>query len=220
MAKMPRQKPTESKQDYGTPKDFLKAVEERFGVITFDLAAHKGNNVCPNYFAPRHLEATYLHGKTDAGELVKSMVNAGADKEEAITAFWMAKGYCEAQNLKKYKISVYNYDTGHKGFDSLNQNWNDIPKDGGIWWLNPEYSNIDPWANKCYETTKGSSYPTIAFLIPASVGTNYFFDYIDGKAAVKFLNPRLSFDGIAPYPKDLLLAVYGLEPGYECWKWK
>jgi hypothetical protein len=31
--KMPEQKPGRSKQDYGTPWDFIKAVEARFGKL-------------------------------------------------------------------------------------------------------------------------------------------------------------------------------------------
>lgn len=39
-----------SKQDYGTPPEFIRAVEERFGPIAFDLAASAENTVAPAYF--------------------------------------------------------------------------------------------------------------------------------------------------------------------------
>lgn len=39
-----------SRQDYGTPREFLDAVERRFGTICFDLAASKSNAVCPAHF--------------------------------------------------------------------------------------------------------------------------------------------------------------------------
>lgn len=39
----PVQKPGKSKQDYGTPWDFIGAVEGRFGPIVFDLAAQADN---------------------------------------------------------------------------------------------------------------------------------------------------------------------------------
>lgn len=48
----PEQKPGRSKQDYGTPRIFLDAVERRFGPIGFDLAAHAENAVVPDYFSP------------------------------------------------------------------------------------------------------------------------------------------------------------------------
>ena len=37
-----------SKQDYGTPWDFLDAVESRFGKLAFDLAATDENTVVPD----------------------------------------------------------------------------------------------------------------------------------------------------------------------------
>lgn len=40
---MPEQKPGRSKQDYGTPADFIAAVEERWGKLAFDLAADESN---------------------------------------------------------------------------------------------------------------------------------------------------------------------------------
>ena len=46
----PKQKPGRSKQSYGTPREFLDAVERRFGVIVHDLAASAENAVCSAYF--------------------------------------------------------------------------------------------------------------------------------------------------------------------------
>jgi phage N-6-adenine-methyltransferase len=39
-----------SKQDYGTERPFLDAVEKRFGMIRHDLAASAENAVCENYY--------------------------------------------------------------------------------------------------------------------------------------------------------------------------
>ena len=47
---MPVQKPGESKQDYGTPRAFIAAVERRFGRLCFDLAASVGNAKAPRFF--------------------------------------------------------------------------------------------------------------------------------------------------------------------------
>ncbi|HET9954140.1 MAG TPA: DNA N-6-adenine-methyltransferase [Polyangiaceae bacterium] len=44
--RMPEQRPSESKQDYATPRALIRAVEHRFGPIAWDLAAHKDNAVC------------------------------------------------------------------------------------------------------------------------------------------------------------------------------
>lgn len=45
----PAQKPGRSKQDYGTPLEFIRAVESRFGRIVCDLAAHAGNAKCQTF---------------------------------------------------------------------------------------------------------------------------------------------------------------------------
>lgn len=50
--KTPRQKPHESEQSVGTPREFLHAIEGRFGPIVIDLAATAGNAVVPEYFGP------------------------------------------------------------------------------------------------------------------------------------------------------------------------
>jgi phage N-6-adenine-methyltransferase len=102
--------------------------------------------------------------------------------------------------------------------DSLTQNW---WMAGGVnygWcWLNPPFSNIEPWAKKCSETTGVN----IAFLVPAAVGANWFRDHVDGKAHVLLLNGRICFDGVGPYPKDCVLCLYGpFRNGYEVWDWR
>lgn len=48
--RMPKQKRGESRQDYGTPPEFLRAVEQRFGPIGFDLAAHAVNSIAGERF--------------------------------------------------------------------------------------------------------------------------------------------------------------------------
>lgn len=41
-----------SKQDYATPREFMAAVEARFGPIAFDLAAHADNAKARRWFGP------------------------------------------------------------------------------------------------------------------------------------------------------------------------
>lgn len=84
--------------------------------------------------------------------------------------------------------------------------------------LTPPYSNIKEWVAKC-----DGSLAAIALLVPASVGSNWFRDHVDGKARVFFLNGRVTFVGHkAGYPKDLILCLYGpdIAPGYEVWDWR
>ena len=38
-----------TRQDYGTPPEFIAAIERRFGPLDYDLAAHARNHVAPLY---------------------------------------------------------------------------------------------------------------------------------------------------------------------------
>lgn len=105
----------------------------------------------------------------------------------------------------------------------------------GWGWLNPPFRKIAPWAARCAEMREAAS---IAFLVPASVGADWFRDYVDGKAYVLFLNGRLCFidnwrrtinlktgeyfTSEPLYPKDCILCLYSpqIAPGYAVWNWK
>lgn len=62
---MPAQKPGKSKQDYGTPKDFIDAVAARFGPLVVDLAAHAGNAKCLEFIT--RSSASRSAGSTSGG---------------------------------------------------------------------------------------------------------------------------------------------------------
>jgi len=153
---MPAQKPGKSKQNYGTPMEFIAAVEKQFGPIVHDLAAEEGNQKATSYYS----------------------------KEQ----------------------------------DCFKQDWaKDFPC--GNLWLNPEFANIAPYAKKCGEESV-RRVGRILLLTPASVGAEWFAAYVEGKALVLPLRPRLSFDGKNPYPKDTMLSVFGVDPGFKTWRWK
>lgn len=101
--------------------------------------------------------------------------------------------------------------------DSLTVNWHEFK---GLCFLNPEFNNIAPWARKCRDESNMGAH--ILFLVPASVGSNWFAEFVNRHALVMFLRPRLSFDGKNSYPKDIMLCEFGPDtnPGFECWKWK
>jgi hypothetical protein len=48
----PKQKPHRSEQDVGTPPEFMRAVTERFGTVSWDLAATRANKVAPLWLGP------------------------------------------------------------------------------------------------------------------------------------------------------------------------
>lgn len=90
-------------------------------------------------------------------------------------------------------------------------------------WLNPPFKAIGPWARRCMQVRElGGS---IAFLVPAGVGANWYRDYVHGKALVLALNGRLAFMPDKPtwlYPKDCILALYTphFPPGFDVWNWR
>lgn len=101
--------------------------------------------------------------------------------------------------------------------DSLKQSWHKL---SGNLWLNPQFNNIAPWAKKCAEEAALGA--KILFLTPASIGSNWFRDFVYHKAHVFALNGRLTFIGaITPFPKDCILSAYGYyPPGFEIWNWR
>lgn len=165
---MPMQKPGRSKQDYGTPREFLRAVEDMLGEpIIFDLAASDHNRKAPSWYT---------------------------QKDDALSQPW-------------HKI--------HKDFGKACAG---LPAASGWLWLNPPFGNIGKWASKCREEKDLGA--KILFLVPASVGSNWFRDHVHGHATVLALNPRLIFEGETNgFPKDLMLCLYGLPPVFEVWPW-
>ncbi len=86
--------------------------------------------------------------------------------------------------------------------------------------LNPPFADIAPWVSKCrFESLDGAH---ILFLVPASVGSDWFARDVWQRADVYFLTGRLSFDGKAPYPKDCMLIHYHPQTNGSCqlWDWR
>lgn len=109
--------------------------------------------------------------------------------------------------------------------DSLTQDW--APLRGNLW-LNPPFRDAAPWFEKCRATAPHPDRRIIVLSL-ASIGSCWFADHVHGAALVLGLSPRLTFDVIdeggarvpctAPYPKDLMLSVYGVAPGFDVWRW-
>ena len=99
--------------------------------------------------------------------------------------------------------------------DSLKQSW----QIQGWCWLNPPFSDIEPWAKKCAEeTTKGAR---ILLLVPQG-SQNWNLLYCRPFAMELRLTPRMKFVGCKDlYPKDLSLFVFGSGlVGSGFWRWK
>lgn len=104
--------------------------------------------------------------------------------------------------------------------NSLAVTWRDRFR---VCWLNPPFDNIAPWAKKCaaFGAPPIELGYRILLLTPASVGSNWFRDHVHNKALVLAINGRLTFKGTdAPYPKDCILSVFGVAPGFDVWNWR
>lgn len=116
-----------------------------------------------------------------------------------------------------------------EAYDSLAQDWGalsqTLPWDSTLW-LNCEFSNTEQWVRKCAEERpRLEPGRTIALLVPASVGSNWFRDYVYEHADVCLLNGRVQFVGHEfPYPRDLMLCLYQpvqREPTtVHIWNWR
>lgn len=106
--------------------------------------------------------------------------------------------------------------------DSLSIDWK------GLWqpsymkspwyWLNPPFGHIEPWAKKCAE--EGAKGVKVALLVPHGV-QDWYVEHVLPNAYVFELQGRMSFDGIALYPKDLRLALFGTPfRGSRVWDWR
>lgn len=91
---------------------------------------------------------------------------------------------------------------------------------GGWGWLNSPFDKIAPWAARCADAEDAGAH--IAFLVPASIGANWFADHIHQRALVLALNGRLDFIPGKLYPKDCMLCLFGptVSPGFDVWCWK
>ena len=103
--------------------------------------------------------------------------------------------------------------------NSLVQTWPHSTGWAGGWnWLNPPFADIAPWVKKASQEGART-----LVLIPASVGANWWRDWVHEKAVVYFLNGRIRFVGAKDlYPKDCALLQYGAygdEPDYSIWTW-
>lgn len=66
---MPVQKPGKSKQDYGTPWEFIHAVQRQFGRLDVDLAARSDNAKAPAFVTPEQNALTVSWSDRFTGKL-------------------------------------------------------------------------------------------------------------------------------------------------------
>lgn len=126
--------------------------------------------------------------------------------------------------------------------DTFKQDWREWLK-GGLGWLNPEFDPMTLWVELCAKQSQNGA--RFVVLSPASISTNWFWDYVRPYATVYSVSPRIPFEGshnafppkhpragerkcdescvgCCPYPKDLMLSHYCTKPNHELqrWRWK
>jgi hypothetical protein len=221
---------TDSQQDYKTPGDFMGAVTERWGPICFDLAAHAGNAQHARYFAP----AEFV--KIGTMEEITSGPVTAASVTQLFTDAKKTKPKLHSKSKQPlYERRIINVDPNAYALDAFKHPWAPLSKgsstpDGkpGLLWLNCEFDDIDPWAERCRQEAEQGA--RILLLTPATL-TKWFVDHIAGIADTILLLGRLCFDGKHPYPKDCMLSYFSppgprgsalLRPGaeIEIWDWR
>lgn len=103
-------------------------------------------------------------------------------------------------------------------------------KFSGLCWLNPPYSDIEPWAEKCAQESRAGA--EILFLVPGSIGANWWWNWVEPYADIYSIG-RLVFDNCfdrktgapvrTPYPKDLALCHFNEWAGQTRmlrWQWR
>jgi hypothetical protein len=223
----------QSEQDAGSPPDLMAAVERRFGVVQFDLAAHAGNRKHARYFAPKEFIETFDPSKVARGVFVRRLMRAGAHMDELEAAI-------DALDGKKGEVKVPNHDAEAFGLDAFKFDWSYLTERfGGVLYDNPEFSNIDPWAEKhALEAKRGAN---SVMLTPLSLGSNWWQDICAGVADTYVMtggkkelarakgqkrakrNGRVTFVGsVTSYPKDTMVSHFHPKARGEVvlWDWR
>ena len=123
------------------------------------------------------------------------------------------------------------YFTEHE--NALTQDWSYISKElGPGWlWLNPPFTDMGPWAQKCAEECRKGA--RIALLSKVSIA-RWFVDYVVPNARVNLLSPRVKYvpapgNEFGPDGKkrtgadfDSMLSLFGpaTRGSIEVWQWR
>jgi hypothetical protein len=213
----------DSRQDYETPNEFMIPVKERFGPISFDLAAHAGNKKHPRYFAPEYF--------TDIGTADELGFKLGVDLEPPSNV--TLKKDSKGKTVYKKDQAVYvrktkNIDPEAYGIDAFEHSWSELSTKfgrehmsgrGGLLWDNCEWADGDRWSARHREEAKKGAHSLLLTHVAIS---RWFKTNVVGHADIYLLLGRMSFDGKNVYPKDCMLSHYHRDArGKMClWDWR
>jgi DNA N-6-adenine-methyltransferase Dam len=90
------------------------------------------------------------------------------------------------------------------------------PKRNLAGWLNPPFKQNPAFAKKAHQERDNGA--RFASLTLSSLGTNWFKDHFKNNALNFILEDRMVFEGEpAPYPKELMLSIWGTGMNGICW---
>ncbi len=151
-------------------------------------------------------------------------VSTGAQSKQDFGTPWSLIGAVQERFGKiGFDLAASAENTKHQRFysiadNALVQDWGKL-EGLGLLWLNPEFRDIRPWAEKCL---LHASKVRVAMLTPASVGANWYRVFVFKRADTSFLNDRITFDGAEyAFPKDCMISVFGpaMSGQFEVWSW-
>lgn len=110
--------------------------------------------------------------------------------------------------------------------DTFTVDWSKLK---GVLFLNPPFGKIKQFVAYCVRMMKKGAH--ILFLVPASVGSNWFRDHVWHHGYVHYLKDRIPFIKHGKkkkqgYPKDCMIVEFkkSLKPvskgGHRIWSWK
>lgn len=133
----------------------------------------------------------------------------------------------------KLGIRRFSLDVAADATNSVAESFYDAERDGladgnrwlsgeGSWtWCNPPFAGISPWVHRAASEARMGA--QVCVLVPASVGANWWKDWVEPRSYQLFLTPRITFVGCKdPYPKDCALLLYTPwgATGNQTWRWK
>ena len=136
---------------------------------------------------------------------------------------------CTAQDCVNPRFGSFGY--LYPGVDALTRDWSELRN--CLVWCNPPFGKSGEFCRKAAEAQRPDAPVRILMLVQAAVDSDWFRQYVHGKAFVRPLSPRIAFthpDGSpvldgrgkpAAINRPLMLAEYGFgRVGFEPWRWK
>ena len=133
----------------------------------------------------------------------KIAFDLAATSQNTVAPFWIEKDF--------------------RGADSLSADWladYDYHKSNGVLWLNPPFSGVRPWMEKCRdESARGAR---ILSLTKSSLDSNWYQEVVAPNAASWILKSRVKFVGCdTVFTQALMLTEWGTgKRGLGFWDWK